>query len=70
MQAEQVLNWTVDGGQHSLDLPGLQGGLQYLVSLAALNGAGVGLSTEPYRLNIGERQAWKHNSIRLICLVS
>ncbi|XP_062309897.1 roundabout homolog 1 isoform X2 [Osmerus eperlanus] len=52
VQAEQVLNWTVDGGQHSLDLPGLQGGLQYLVSLAALNGAGVGLSTEPYRLSI------------------
>ncbi|XP_053124972.1 roundabout homolog 4 [Hemicordylus capensis] len=40
-------NRTVDGGTHSLETTGLPDGLRYCVQIAAANGAGVGVASNP-----------------------
>lgn len=47
-------NWTVDSGTHSIEISMLQPGRLYWVTVAAVNGAGVGVRTDPYKLLIGK----------------
>uniref|UniRef100_M3ZVE1 Roundabout, axon guidance receptor, homolog 4 (Drosophila) n=1 Tax=Xiphophorus maculatus TaxID=8083 RepID=M3ZVE1_XIPMA len=48
----QYHNWTVDSGQHSLDISTLEPGKQYWVTMAAVNGAGVGTLSDPHGFNV------------------
>ncbi|XP_028321967.1 roundabout homolog 1 isoform X2 [Gouania willdenowi] len=41
-------NWTVDSNQHSLDIFNLRSGTRYWLSVAAVNGAGVGVLSDPH----------------------
>lgn len=52
--SQQSLNWTVGGGTHSLQIDGLDLGRQYWVTMAAANGAGVGVQSNPHRLILGQ----------------
>lgn len=52
-EEQQYLNWTVDSGTHTLDIRPLQPGRVYWIRVAAVNGAGVGAQTNPYKLLIG-----------------
>ncbi|XP_070774152.1 roundabout homolog 4 [Enoplosus armatus] len=45
---QQYQNWTVDSGQHNLDISALNPGKQYWITVAAVNGAGVGLLSDPH----------------------
>ncbi|XP_064207151.1 roundabout homolog 1 isoform X3 [Anguilla rostrata] len=56
-ESQQSLNWTVGGGTHSLDINGLDPGKQYWVTMAATNGAGVGVQSNPHRLILEPLQA-------------
>lgn len=47
-QQQHFQNWTVDSGRHHLQIPGLAAGQKYWVSVAALNGAGVGKLSDPH----------------------
>ncbi|XP_077098499.1 roundabout homolog 4 isoform X2 [Siphateles boraxobius] len=49
-------NWTVDSGTHSIEISTLQPGRLYWVTVAAVNGAGVGVQSDPYKLLIELRQ--------------
>ncbi|KAF7659809.1 hypothetical protein LDENG_00292570 [Lucifuga dentata] len=44
---QQYQNWTVDSGRHSLDISTLKSGKRYWISVAAVNGAGVGMQSDP-----------------------
>ncbi|XP_049891389.1 roundabout homolog 1 isoform X2 [Epinephelus moara] len=41
-------NWTVDSGKHKLDISTLRPGKQYWITIAAVNGAGVGIMSDPH----------------------
>ncbi|KAM9781623.1 roundabout homolog 4 isoform 2-T2 [Syngnathus typhle] len=41
-------NWTLDSKQHWLDIFSLQAGKRYWITLAAVNGAGVGVPSDPH----------------------
>ncbi|XP_051902192.1 roundabout homolog 1 isoform X2 [Hippocampus zosterae] len=43
---QEYQNWTVDSSQHWLDIFALQPGKRYWITLAAVNGAGVGLPSD------------------------
>ncbi|KAM9847003.1 roundabout homolog 4 [Aulostomus maculatus] len=45
---QQYRNWTVDSGQHHLDISALQPGKRYWITVAAANGAGVGVQSDPH----------------------
>lgn len=47
-------NWTVDSGTHSLEITALDPDTQYWISVAAVNGAGVGQLSEPHLLFMGQ----------------
>ncbi|KAJ8267100.1 hypothetical protein GJAV_G00138390 [Gymnothorax javanicus] len=49
-ESQLSLNWTVGGGTHSLEINNLDPGKQYWVTVAASNGAGVGVQSNPHRL--------------------
>lgn len=51
---QQYQNWTVDSGQHSLDITALKPGKHYWLTIAAVNGAGVGLQSDPHGFIISE----------------
>ncbi|XP_060765257.1 roundabout homolog 1 isoform X2 [Neoarius graeffei] len=53
---QQYLNWTVDSGTHTLEIRPLQPDRVYWLRVAAVNGAGVGAQTNPYRLLIESKQ--------------
>ncbi|MCI4388283.1 hypothetical protein PGIGA_G00083880 [Pangasianodon gigas] len=55
-EEQQYLNWTVDSGTHTLEIRPLQPGRVYWLRVAAVNGAGVGAQTNPYRLLIESKQ--------------
>lgn len=57
MEAEEQLyqNWTVNSGQHNLDISALQPGKQYWITVAAVNGAGVGMLSDPHGFVISEQ---------------
>ncbi|XP_076017295.1 roundabout homolog 4 [Genypterus blacodes] len=46
---QEYQNWTVDSGKHSLDISTVIPGKQYWISVAAVNGAGVGMRSDPRR---------------------
>ncbi|XP_003449862.1 roundabout homolog 1 isoform X1 [Oreochromis niloticus] len=45
---QQYQNWTVDSSQLSLHISSLKQGVQYWVTIAAVNGAGVGMLSDPH----------------------
>ncbi|MEQ2302880.1 hypothetical protein AMECASPLE_011240 [Ameca splendens] len=45
---QQYQNWTVDSGKHSLDISQLKPEKQYWITMAAVNGAGVGTLSDPH----------------------
>lgn len=47
-EEQQFQNWTVNSGQHSLDISALKQGRQYWITVAAVNGAGVGMLSDPH----------------------
>ncbi|XP_040007257.1 roundabout homolog 1 isoform X2 [Xiphias gladius] len=47
-EEQQYQNWTVDSGQHSLDISTLKAGKRYWLTIAAVNGAGVGVLSDPH----------------------
>ncbi|XP_039620070.1 roundabout homolog 1 isoform X2 [Polypterus senegalus] len=48
-----LYNWTVDGGAHSLEIPVPDPETQYWIQVAAVNGAGIGVQSEPQPLFTG-----------------
>ncbi|XP_008330695.1 roundabout homolog 1 isoform X3 [Cynoglossus semilaevis] len=53
---QQYQNWTVDSGQHSLDITALKPGKHYWLTIAAVNGAGVGLQSDPHGFIINSQR--------------
>ncbi|XP_019940841.2 roundabout homolog 4 isoform X1 [Paralichthys olivaceus] len=47
-EEQQYQNWTVDSGEHSLDISALKAGKRYWLTMAAVNGAGVGTPSDPH----------------------
>ncbi|XP_056141178.1 roundabout homolog 1 [Lampris incognitus] len=47
-ERQQYQNWTVDSGHHILDISALTPGKQYWVTVAAINGAGIGKQSDPH----------------------
>uniref|UniRef100_A0A3P9DBB3 Roundabout, axon guidance receptor, homolog 4 (Drosophila) n=1 Tax=Maylandia zebra TaxID=106582 RepID=A0A3P9DBB3_9CICH len=47
-EEQQYQNWTVDSSQLSLHISSLKQGKQYWVTIAAVNGAGVGMLSDPH----------------------
>uniref|UniRef100_A0A3P9J6K7 Roundabout, axon guidance receptor, homolog 4 (Drosophila) n=1 Tax=Oryzias latipes TaxID=8090 RepID=A0A3P9J6K7_ORYLA len=54
VESEEKLyqNWTVDSSQMSLNVSNLKAGKQYWITMAAVNGAGVGMLSDPQELMI------------------
>ncbi|XP_041947130.1 roundabout homolog 1 isoform X2 [Alosa sapidissima] len=57
---QPFFNWTLDSGTHSLEIGMLHPGRQYWVRVAAVNGAGVGVKSDPHRLLIENNQRVSH----------
>ncbi len=55
-EEQQYQNWTVDSGQHSLDISTLKPGKRYWITIAAVNGAGVGMLSDPHGFVISEQK--------------
>ncbi|XP_016120043.1 roundabout homolog 4-like [Sinocyclocheilus grahami] len=55
-EEQKSFNWTVDSGTHSIEISTLQPGKLFWVTVAAINGAGVGVQSDPYKLLIESRQ--------------
>ncbi|KAL4608689.1 hypothetical protein GN956_G24590 [Arapaima gigas] len=56
-ESQQSLNWTVNSATHSLEITNLEPGKQYWLRVAAVNGAGVGVRSDPYQLALEPQQA-------------
>lgn len=54
-EEQQYQNWTVDSSQLSLHISSLKQGKQYWVTIAAVNGAGVGMLSDPHGFVISEQ---------------
>lgn len=54
-EEQQHHNWTVDSGQHTLDISALKPGKRYWLTIAAVNGAGVGVQSDPHGFVISEQ---------------
>ncbi|TRY88282.1 hypothetical protein DNTS_009328 [Danionella cerebrum] len=61
-------NWTVDSGTHSIEMVTLLPGRLYWVTVAAVNGAGVGALSEPYKLFIESKQEGAPHQIDTLSL--
>ncbi|XP_029923853.1 roundabout homolog 1 [Myripristis murdjan] len=46
-EVQQYQNWTVDSSRHSLDISNLNPGKRYWITVAAVNGAGPGVQSDP-----------------------
>lgn len=55
-EEQQYQNWTVDSGQHSLDISTVKPGRRYWITIAAVNGAGVGMLSDPHGFVISEQK--------------
>ncbi|XP_016402945.1 roundabout homolog 4-like, partial [Sinocyclocheilus rhinocerous] len=51
-EEQKTFNWTVDSGTHSIEISTLLPGKLFWVTVAAVNGAGVGVQSNPYKLLI------------------
>lgn len=75
---QQYQNWTVDSGQHSLDISIVEPGKQYWVTMAAVNGAGVGKLSDPHGFIISETNSYlpyylialSYRGVKLASLIS
>ncbi|XP_034088618.1 LOW QUALITY PROTEIN: roundabout homolog 1 [Gymnodraco acuticeps] len=47
-EEQQNQNWTVDSGHHTLEISTLKPGRRYWITIAAVNGAGVGMLSDPH----------------------
>ncbi|XP_067350514.1 roundabout homolog 4 isoform X3 [Channa argus] len=47
-EEQQYQNWTLNSGQHNLDISTLTAGKRYWIRIAAVNGAGVGMLSDPH----------------------
>lgn len=47
-EEQQFQNWTVDSGHHNLNISTLKPGKRYWITIAAVNGAGVGMLSDPH----------------------
>ncbi|XP_029303568.1 roundabout homolog 1 isoform X1 [Cottoperca gobio] len=47
-EEQRYQNWTVDSGRHNLDISTLKPGRRYWITIAAVNGAGVGQLSDPH----------------------
>ncbi|XP_068187864.1 roundabout homolog 4 isoform X2 [Antennarius striatus] len=47
-EEQQYQNWTVNSSQHSLDISPVRPGKRYWITIAAVNGAGVGMLSDPH----------------------
>ncbi|KAM3601676.1 uncharacterized protein V6R79_016599 [Siganus canaliculatus] len=47
-EEQQYQNWTVDSGKHSLEITAVKPGKRYWITIAAVNGAGVGVLSDPH----------------------
>ncbi|KAJ7996920.1 hypothetical protein DPEC_G00223500 [Dallia pectoralis] len=56
-EKQQHLNWTVNSGTHSLEITALDPGKQYWIRVAAVNRAGIGVQSNPYRLVIDSQRS-------------
>lgn len=56
-EGQQCQNWTVNSSQQKLDISALKAGKQYWITVAAVNGAGVGTPSDPHGLLISEPNA-------------
>ncbi|XP_036976421.1 roundabout homolog 1 isoform X1 [Acanthopagrus latus] len=56
-EEQQYQNWTVDSGQHNLVISTLKPGKQYWLTIAAVNGAGVGRLSDPHGIVINPQKA-------------
>uniref|UniRef100_A0A667Z7U3 Roundabout, axon guidance receptor, homolog 4 (Drosophila) n=1 Tax=Myripristis murdjan TaxID=586833 RepID=A0A667Z7U3_9TELE len=54
-EVQQYQNWTVDSSRHSLDISNLNPGKRYWITVAAVNGAGPGVQSDPSGFVIGEQ---------------
>ncbi|XP_052464003.1 roundabout homolog 4-like isoform X1 [Carassius gibelio] len=54
-EEQNTFNWTVDSGTHSIEISTLQPGKLFWATVAAVNGAGVGVQSDPYKLLIESR---------------
>lgn len=61
-EEQQYQNWTVNSSQKKLDIPALKPGKQYWITIAAVNGAGVGVPSDPHGFLISEL----HNTSSII----
>ncbi|XP_026856557.2 roundabout homolog 1 isoform X1 [Electrophorus electricus] len=55
-EEQQSLNWTVNSGTHFLEISPLQTGRHYWLQVAAVNGAGVGAQSSPYKLLLESKE--------------
>lgn len=53
-EGQKYQNWTVNSGQHNLEISDLKQGKQYWITIAAVNGAGVGMLSDPHGFVISE----------------
>ena len=53
-EGQKYQNWTVNSGQHYLEMSDLKQGKQYWITIAAVNGAGVGMLSDPHGFVISE----------------
>lgn len=53
-EEQQYQNWTVNSSQKKLDISALKPGKQYWITIAAVNGAGVGTPSDPHGFLISE----------------
>lgn len=65
-EEQQYQNWTVNSSQKKLDISALKPGKQYWITIAAVNGAGVGTPSDPHGFLISEL----HNKSSIIAVMS
>ncbi|XP_076605808.1 roundabout homolog 4 isoform X2 [Chaetodon auriga] len=61
-EEQRYQNWTVDSGQHNLDISTLKPGKRYWLTIAAVNGAGVGMLSDPHGFVINPQIGSSHES--------
>lgn len=58
-EGQRYQNWTVNSSQHNLKISTLIPGRRYWITIAAVNGAGVGMLSDPHGFVISEQSEKK-----------
>ncbi|XP_056910938.1 roundabout homolog 2 isoform X3 [Takifugu flavidus] len=61
-EEERYQNWTVNSSQQKLDISALKPGKQYWITVAAVNGAGVGTPSDPHGFLINPQKTGSSHS--------